>query len=627
MSASFDDSGPDSSGLDAEVAAWLASERELLGSVLLGAGTISADGLTDVLRHAPDDRRRIGEQLIVQAGITEQQVAEGIATQFGIRHVDLQNETPEPAALDLVGEEACRRLRVVPMYLDEERRCWIAMADPLDGAAIIELVRVCTRIGLMVAAPSAIDAVLESSFDSLHQAELLAQAFELVDGPVVDADTLDATDSHGGDDHAPIVQLVNRILAQGVRRRASDIHLEPQANGVRVRLRIDGALSDALTLPARMGPGIASRIKVMADLNIVERRRPQDGQFSVKVDGRPIDIRTSVVATVHGEKLVLRLLDTTRSLISLAELGMPESLHGPYLSIARAPLGMVLCTGPTGSGKTTTLYATLAEVNDPTRNVVTIEDPVEYQFAGVNQMQVHEAAGITFANGLRGILRQDPDIILVGEIRDIDTARIATQAALTGHFVLSSLHAVDAVSALHRFTDMGIEPFLVASAINGVVGQRLLRRVCSNCRIDTEPSADQIAMVESGLGAAAPPGPRRWSRGAGCRSCAETGFRGRIGVYELLRVTDAIREQIVGKSTHSEMRRTAIAEGMRTMQQEAFSLVATGVTTVDEVLRGVYAPSMDLEPDEPAVVLARRIVPADDEPLTDAHDETWEVSA
>ena len=297
------------------------------------------------------------------------------------------------------------------------------------------------------------------------------------------------------DESSPVVKVVNQIIVQGVRKRASDIHIEALEHAVRVRYRIDGALTEAIQLPAKMSSPIASRIKVLADLNIVERRRPQDGQFSTEVDGRPIDIRTSVVNTIHGEKVVLRLLDKTRSLIGLEQLGMPDDLVQRYLSVVDVPVGMFLCTGPTGSGKTTSLYATLTEIQDDTRNVVTIEDPVEYEFAGINQMQVHEAGGFTFADGLRGTLRQDPDVILVGEIRDAETARIAMQAALTGHLVLSSLHAVDAVSALHRFVDMGMEPFLVASAINGIMGQRLLRRICDSCKEPATPNPAQAHMV------------------------------------------------------------------------------------------------------------------------------------
>ncbi len=414
------------------------------------------------------------------------------------------------------------------------------------------------------------------------------QAFELVD----EGDSLnDTPEGMAVDENAPIVQVVNRILIQGVRTRASDIHIEPTDIDLRVRYRVDGAMTEAIRLPARMSAPMSSRIKVLAEMNIVERRRPQDGQFSVTVDGRPVDIRTAVSPTIYGEKIVLRLLDKSRSIISLNELGMPDSLVEPYMKLVKAPLGMLLCTGPTGSGKTTTLYSTLAHINDDARNVVTIEDPVEYHFPGVNQMQISEAGGITFAEGLRGILRQDPDVILVGEIRDVETAQIAMQAALTGHFVLSSLHAVDAVAALHRFTDMGLEPFLVASAVTGVIGQRLLRRVCDACKKPYSPPSSQVRLVASELRT----NDATFMKGEGCNQCSGTGYLGRIGVYELLVVSDKIRELIVDKAAHNVVRKIAIDEGMRTMQFEAFRLVAEGVTTVEEVIRSVYAPGIDLE--------------------------------
>ena len=465
----------------------------------------------------------------------------------------------------------------------------IVTAQPGNGAAIQELTDAAGAIGLLVGVPDDIERVLTRSYSELTDAARHVQAFELT----TQKNSTGLT-SLTVDENAPVVQLVSRVLNEAVRSRASDVHIEPMGEEIRVRFRIDGALSEALRVPASLGSPMTSRIKVLAQLNIVERRRPQDGQFSIEVDGRPIDIRTSVVATLHGEKVVMRLLDKTRSLIGLTDLGFSEAVEKPYLEIVRAPLGMMLCTGPTGSGKTTTLYATLTEINDDRRNVVTLEDPVEYEFPGVNQMQISESAGITFAGGLRGILRQDPDVILVGEIRDVETARLATQAALTGHFVLSSLHAVDAASALHRFTDMGIEPFLVASAINGIVGQRLLRRTCDNCRETMTPTASEIALVErEGIEP-----PTEWSKGAGCNLCNHTGYQGRIGVYELLVVSDAIRALVVEKATHSQIRRQAVAEGMSTMQREALGLVAEGITTVEEVLRSVHAPTAAADNEE-----------------------------
>ncbi len=386
-------------------------------------------------------------------------------------------------------------------------------------------------------------------------------------------------------DDAPVVQVVGRILTQAMRDRASDVHIEPTDGVIRVRYRIDGALKEVLTLPASMGVGLVSRIKIMAGMNIVERRRPQDGQLRTEIDGREVDVRVSTLATIWGEACVMRVLDRTRSVMRLSDLGMPADSGARYTEFVKAPFGMVLCAGPTGSGKTTTLYATLSEISDPSRNVMTIEDPVEYVFPSVNQIQTNEQAGLTFATGLRSILRQDPDVILVGEIRDVETARIAVQSALTGHFVLSSLHATDSVSALHRFLDMGIESFLVASSVIGIVGQRLVRRICPSCREVYELSDEERSFYEGSEG----PEKTEFVRGAGCNFCSGTGYQGRIGVYELLSVTPEIKRLVVGWATQDELRRLAERQGMRSLRQEAINLVAQDVTTVSEVIRSIYA--------------------------------------
>ncbi len=557
-----------------------------MGEILLDDGLITAEQLLDALQVQQETGRRLGDILLEQDLVDEHQLAGVLAEQFHIDRADLRMVEPSPAAIARVSEELARRHQVIPLRVEDDDRIALVTGEPLGVEAIRELTQHCSRIRIMVGATSDIQRMLDQAYNALALADEHIQAFNLIadeDESTADAINLEV------DENAPIVQVVNRILIQAARARASDVHIEPHEHQVVVRFRIDGALSVAIQLPRRMGPPVASRLKVMSDLNIVERRRPQDGQFSVNVDGRPIDVRISVVGTVHGEKIVLRMLDKTRSLISLKNLGITPAILPEYLEIVKAPLGMLLCTGPTGSGKTTTLYATLTEVKDPTKNVVTIEDPVEYQFAGINQMPINEMAGITFADGLRGILRQDPDIILVGEIRDVETARIATQAALTGHFVLSSLHAVDSVSAIHRFTDMGIEPFLVASAVSGVVGQRLLRRICNSCREEYEPHPDHVRLTEGFAGKV----PDRWTRGAGCNLCSGTGYQGRVGVYELLKISDGIRGLIVSKATAKEIRDLAVEEGMHTMQAEAFRLVAEGSTTVDDVLRSVYAPGME----------------------------------
>ncbi|WBQ07091.1 GspE/PulE family protein [Kribbella sp. CA-293567] len=389
---------------------------------------------------------------------------------------------------------------------------------------------------------------------------------------------------------APVVQVVLLIITQGLRDRASDIHIEPHDDRVRVRFRVDGALRDQVELPGTMGPAVLSRIKVLADLNIIERRRSQDGQIRMRIEGRDVDIRVSTTAVVGGEKAVLRLLDKSRMLfrleqLGLEQLGMAPELAERYATLLRTPYGMVICAGPTGSGKTTTLYGSLSEIDSPERNIMTIEDPVEYSYASINQIQINEAAGITFASGLKAILRQDPDVILVGEMRDAETARIAVQSALTGHLVLSSVHATDTATALHRLLDMGIEPFLVASSVSAVVSQRLIRRICVNCREYYEPPAPEVAFLRS-TGVAVPLGGL--VRGAGCEQCAGTGYLERTGVYELMPVTDAIRELVVDHAPLAEIRKTACYEGMRTLQEEGARLVQGGVTTVAEVVRSIY---------------------------------------
>jgi type IV pilus assembly protein PilB len=387
------------------------------------------------------------------------------------------------------------------------------------------------------------------------------------------------------DENAPVVKVLSLILEQAVRERASDVHIEPVDGAVRIRVRTDGALHEAMTLPQAMGSPVLSRIKVMANLNIVERRRPQDGNFTTEVLGRDLDVRVATSPTVFGEMAVLRLLDKSRSMYELSRLGMPPATEAAYRELIRQPFGLVICAGPTGSGKTTTLYATLAAVHNPTIKVATIEDPVEYVIPEISQIQIHEAAGLTFASGLRALLRQDPDTILVGEIRDVETARIAVQAALTGHFVMSSLHATDASAALHRFLDMGIEPFLLASSLTGVVGQRLVRRNCPRCTDAYEPPLAERTFIEKVLGSV--PADAKWEKGSGCNFCRGTGFFERIGVYEVLTVTDEIRRLMVAHAGQNEVRDMAVREGMRPLVVQAAELAMAGATTVSEIFRTV----------------------------------------
>ncbi len=390
--------------------------------------------------------------------------------------------------------------------------------------------------------------------------------------------------------------MVTGLIEHGLRARASDIHLEPLRDDVRIRVRVDGMLIDVGHFPLDQHVALVSRLKILAGMNIVERRRPQDGQFSTTVDGRDVDVRLASVSTVFGEKIVLRLLDKNRTNKGLSDLGMPTSTYCTYNSLIRSPFGMVICAGPTGAGKTTTLYASLLELDADHMNITTIEDPVEYIFSGINQIKANEQAGLTFASGLRALLRQDPDVILVGEIRDPDTARLAVQAAHTGHLVLSSLHATDATAALNRLLEMDIEGFLVASSVIGVVGQRLLRRMCTHCAQPYSPTQNEIAFLRTAQVFDPDTAPGRaldedhmtlW-RGAGCSRCSATGYHDRIGIYEVLRMTPRIRSLVTTRAIAEDIRALAIEEGMRPLVRAAGDLIASQVTTVDEVIRALY---------------------------------------
>jgi len=384
---------------------------------------------------------------------------------------------------------------------------------------------------------------------------------------------------------APIVRTVELLIAQAVRDRASDIHLEPKRDSLLVRYRIDGFLHDVHTLPLSVHPPLVSRLKVMAGMNIAERRRPQDGQFSVQIEGKEVDFRVATSDSAHGEMMVLRVLDKSLSLIALENLGfLPEALER-YSQMLRTPFGMVLVGGPTGSGKTTTLYASVNQLDRKGRNIVTIEDPIEYHFDDINQIQVNPRADITFASGLRSVMRLDPDVILVGEVRDSETAGMATQAALTGHLVLSSIHANDAVGMLFRLIDLGVEPFLISSALVGVVSQRLVRRVCPDCRTLSDVPAEEQAAYEEELGES----PEQLYYGTGCNSCANTGYMGRTGAYEVLVLSEELRRLLLKGASSGEMKAQATSEGMITMRRAGMLKAQEGITTPSEVIRNVFS--------------------------------------
>lgn len=552
-----------------------------LGELLVESGRITASQLEEALVIQSASEDRLGEVLVTMGALDERTLVEALAVFFAMPMVNLHVEDVDPTALSLIPETLARENVIMPVRMNDDV-LMVAAAEPSEELRAKVAHATGRKVGLMIATQSDIRWAIDSNYRALSGVGQLVQAFKFVDEArrkVVETSAPEVVA-----DDAPVVQVVDRILTQAMRDRASDVHIEPTDDVVRVRYRIDGALNEVLELPASMGPGLVSRIKVMADMNIVERRRPQDGQLTTIIDGKEVDVRVSTVATIMGETCVLRILDKTRSVLRLNDLGMPEDTHLSYSKLVRAPFGMVICAGPTGSGKTTTLYATVTEVASPQVNVMTIEDPVEYVFPSINQIQTNEQAGLTFASGLKSILRQDPDVILVGEVRDVETTRVAVQSALTGHFVISSMHATDSVSALHRLLDMGIESFLVASSVLAVVGQRLLRRICVSCKTEYRPTEEELAFFTESGGQA----PDHFYYGAGCNFCSHTGYQDRIGIYELLIMTPEIRRLVVGWATQEELRAIAVKQGMRTLRQEAISLVEQGITTIAEVIRSVY---------------------------------------
>ncbi len=559
------------------VAAPSDEDDERLGRILVASGRVQPYQL-DAVR---DQDGPLVARIVASGAITDDVLARTLGEYHGVPLADFRTLTPAPEALALLTREQATTLQVLPLAVDDEA-VTVAVLDPAPERMAVVAAVLERSVRAAVVTQRDLERGLATSYRATQEVGGQVQAFEARDALRREAAGLENVTVN---EEAPVVRVVQSIITQALRDRASDIHVEPTGERVRVRYRIDGALTEVLDLPASIGPAIVSRVKILGGMNIVERRRPQDGQISLDIEGREVDIRVSTTAVVGGEKVVMRVLDKSRPLFKLEQLGMPADTAERYSALIRSPFGMVICAGPTGGGKTTTLYASLGELNSPEKNLMTIEDPVEYTFDSINQIQINEQAGITFAGGLKSILRQDPDVILVGEIRDVDTARIAVQSALTGHFVLSSLHATEAVSALYRLLDMGIEAFLIASSVSAVVAQRLVRRSCTSCLEPYQPSPDELAFLHT-FGGEEPIGG--FQHGTGCHFCAHTGYLERIGVYEMLVVTDEVRELIVDRAPHDQMRKLARSQGMRTLQEQAAQLVTHGTTTAAEVMRSIY---------------------------------------
>ncbi len=562
-----------------------ATLRKRLGQMLVEAGLLSNEDAEQAAREAASAGRKLGDYVVEKGLVTADALAMTLSLQLGVRFLDLLRVQIQPEALRNVPSEYCREQALIPIESDG-RSLLVVMADP-GNMQVIEDLRSMTGLEIRpaVGIPDEIRRAINLHYRVSSEIErevgraLPAQAVAAPQAEHPDLD-LDLQLSQ-----APIVRTADLLLAQAVRDRASDIHLEPEEDALRVRLRIDGVLHESMRLPKDIHASLISRFKVMAGMNIAERRRPQDGQISTEVEGRQIDLRAATSDTSHGEMMVLRVLDKSVSLMSLRDLGFSPVALDRHIRLLRAPFGMVLVSGPTGSGKTTTLYASVNQLNDAERNIITIEDPVEYQFAGINQIQVNEKADITFATGLRSLMRLDPDVILVGEVRDGETAHIASQAALTGHLVLSSIHANDAVGVLLRLTDLGVEPFMMASSLIGVVAQRMVRRVCSYCAADVEPGVEEQGAYEAVIGERL----LTMKRGTGCNFCADTGFMGRIGVFEILMLNDDMRRLILSGASAAAIRDQAIADGMVPMRRDGMQKVKLGLVTPAEILRSVYS--------------------------------------
>ncbi len=567
---------------DAQPAQAPATERRL-GQVLVSEGLISEDQLAHALATQRTTFALLGAVLVNQGALREDILTHVLSSHLDAPIADLKHGDVDVDVARMVPEEFARRHLVLP--LGHQNGCIaVAMSDP-SNLPLLNDIRLITGFVVVpyVASPSDILANLSRIHSMRPRLQEAARSLE-ESRPQLGFDRVTSLELASITSNSPAVEIVNLLITQGLRDRASDIHIEPQKDYLRVRFRIDGVLQDMAHLPSATGAALSSRVKIMAGMNIVERRRAQDGQISVNVDGRELDVRVATIETIWGEKLVMRLLDRSRSLITLPQLGFSPSAYAEYHRRLHSPYGMMIVSGPTGSGKTTTLYASINELDQQVRNIMTIEDPVEYMFDNINQSQINKLADISFANGLRAILRQDPDIILVGEIRDRETAEIAVQSALTGHMVLSSLHATDAVGALLRFTDMGIEGFLIASSVIAIVAQRLVRKTCDGCRVPCEPNAEEFQFAAS-LGM---PAPKMLYHGQGCSRCNMTGYYDRIGVFEVLTMSDDIKRLVIAKASHRELLDAAVKGGMVPLRVDAWNNVSAGVTTVSEVLRSVY---------------------------------------
>ena len=557
-----------------------AAEQGQLGTLLLRRNLISVEQLRGALAEQARDGRPLGRVLIEQGVLKEADLVAALAEQIGLEFVDLAEYSIDPTAASTVSDVMARRYQALPIAWEGDTLV-VAMADPSNVLAVDDIRSVTKADVRMVVATQA---AIEDAIQRVHRADAdMASATSLAIDEAGDEDDLASVREVTED--APIVRLANLLITQAIQDRASDIHVEPTERDVRIRYRVDGVLHEVMRSPKRVQSGLVSRLKIMADLNIAERRLPQDGRVTATIAGRAVDLRVATLPTVFGEKIVMRVLDKGTALLDLADLGFLPGTMERFSRVFSKPYGTILVTGPTGSGKSTTLYSTLNQLNDPTKNIITVEDPVEYRLPNINQVQVNPRAGLTFASALRSILRADPDILLVGEIRDRETAMIAMEAALTGHLVLSTLHTNDACSTPTRLVEMGLEPYLVSSAVDCVVAQRLARRLCERCKVTYSPSRAEIDAMrweeeDEEL-------PAELFRPVGCGACGHKGYVGRFALHEVLLISEEI-ETLIAERAHSEdIKKVSVSQGMQTLRQAGLSQMRAGVTSIEEILRVV----------------------------------------
>jgi len=559
--------------------------RKRLGEILVDLGVVTNEQVEEALNTQKEKGGRIGELLIKMKLATEAQLIEALARQLGLPFtLELLPDEVDVALTSRIPIAYAKKRLILPLKQDEHTgRINVACADPLDYNTLDDLVLFLGgEIDPLIAPSGLIFDTINLTYDRVG--DTTDKMMSELEDTAVDGDAyMEAPDLLDvEDEEAPIIRLVNHLLFRSIKERASDIHIEPFENEIVIRFRIDGVLYEVMTPPKRFQASIASRVKIMANLNIAEKRLPQDGRIRIKIAGKDIDIRTSVIPTAHGERIVMRLLDKSAVRLDLNDLGLTGYKFDMMEGLINRAFGILLVTGPTGSGKTTTLYAALSVRNTPDVNILTVEDPIEYQIKGIGQMQVNPKINLTFASGLRSFLRQDPDIILVGEIRDLETAEIAIQASLTGHLVFSTLHTNDSASALTRLVDMGVEPFLVSSSLAGVIAQRLVRVLCTNCRQPYVPTPEQLAKIN--LTPNKLNGGSVYKAGA-CPNCLKTGYTGRTAIYEILSINDEIRAMVLANIDANSIKKKAISHGMETLRDDGARRVVQGDTSIEEVLR------------------------------------------